>query len=115
MEPLIKVFKALSEPVRVKIIKLLEKKSMCVCELKEILKITQPNVSHHLKILKDAGLIIDQKDGLWVNYELNNKSEYPFNKDILKLISKYLNDDKNISDCIKRVGSINRNDICCKK
>jgi len=66
MKSFLKVMKALSDPNRVKIIKLLQQKMMCVCELQGALKIAQPTVSKHLKILEEAGLVDYVKDGLWV-------------------------------------------------
>ena len=70
MRDLVSVFKALADPTRLRIIKLLEKKSMCVCELTAVLKIKQSSVSHHLKILKDTGLVDDVRSGQWIDYEL---------------------------------------------
>ena len=64
MKTFVKVMKALSDPNRIKIVKLLQQKVMCVCELRAALKISQPSVSKHLKILEDAGLVDYQKDGL---------------------------------------------------
>ena len=49
-------------------IKLLQQKTMCVCELQGVLGLAQPTVSKHLKILEEAGLVDYRKDGLWVNY-----------------------------------------------
>ncbi|MGQ9629667.1 MAG: ArsR/SmtB family transcription factor [bacterium] len=68
MEELANVFKALSDPLRLKILKLLPKmgekeKEICVCELASKLGISQPNVSHHLGILKSAGLVRCEKSG----------------------------------------------------
>ena len=65
MKAFVKVMKALSDPNRVKIVKLLQQKVMCVCELQGALGISQPSVSKHLKILEEAGLVDYQKDGLW--------------------------------------------------
>ena len=64
MKAFLKVMKALSNPNRVKIVKILQKKMLCVCELQFALKIAQPSVSKHLKILEDAGLVDCQKNGL---------------------------------------------------
>ena len=55
MKAFIKVMKALSDPNRIKIIKLLQHKRLCVCELQYALGISQPTVSKHLKILEEAG------------------------------------------------------------
>ena len=76
MKAFIKVMKALSDPNRVKIVKMLQHKLMCVCEMREALQLSQPSVSKHLKILEDAGLVDFKKDGLWVNYNLTDGSKY---------------------------------------
>ncbi|MDJ0819926.1 MAG: metalloregulator ArsR/SmtB family transcription factor, partial [Desulfobacterales bacterium] len=57
MKSFLKVMKALSDPNRVKIVKLLQQKEMCVCELQGALEIAQPTVSKHLKILEESGLV----------------------------------------------------------
>ena len=72
MKDFIKVMKALSDPNRVKIVKMLQHKTMCVCEIREALQIAQPSVSKHLKILEDAGLVASKKDGQWVDYYLTD-------------------------------------------
>jgi len=58
-----KIFKALSDPIRLEIINLLRKKEWCVCELNSYLNIIQPLISRHLKILKDCGIVSDRKEG----------------------------------------------------
>lgn len=56
-------FKALGEPTRLKIIKLLSGRDLCVCDLEEIMQISQPRISQHLKVLKHAGLVNERKEG----------------------------------------------------
>ena len=69
MKTCLKVMKALSDPNRVKIIKLLEHTKMCVCELQGALGIAQPTVSKHLRILEEAGLVTRKVgSGTFVNY-----------------------------------------------
>ena len=63
-------FKAMSDPARVKIIYALASGELCVCELMVIMGMQQTVVSHHLKILKYAGIVSDRKSGKWVNYKL---------------------------------------------
>lgn len=70
---LCKAFKALGEPTRLKIIKMLSVQSMCVCELSAVLDMLQPRVSQHLKILKEAELVQETKEGYWVYYSLNKE------------------------------------------
>ncbi len=65
------VFQALSDPTRQKILKLLSRRKMCVCEICKNFEITQPSISHHLDILKKAGLVIYQKKGKEVYYQAN--------------------------------------------
>ena len=73
MEDLLKVFKALSDETRLRIIKLLEQGELCVCDITAALDIVQPKVSFHLSTLKEAGLIKDRKQGKWIHYSLNEK------------------------------------------
>lgn len=65
-----KIFKALGDKSRLRILNMLTQKPMCVCEITEILKLSQSTVSGHLRVLKDAELVEDSKDGLWVEYRL---------------------------------------------
>ncbi|MEN6327236.1 MAG: metalloregulator ArsR/SmtB family transcription factor [Syntrophomonas sp.] len=57
------MFKALGEPTRLKIVKLLAARELCVCDLEEIMQISQPRISQHLKVLKYAGLVNERKEG----------------------------------------------------
>jgi len=59
---LVKTFKALGEPTRLKILKLLSIRPMFVCELEGVLQISQPRISQHLRVLKEAGLLKEKKD-----------------------------------------------------
>lgn len=70
MNDVTKVMKALSDESRVKMLKALEVKEMCVCELRELLGLAQPTVSKHLKVLVDAGLVLGRREGAWMNYRL---------------------------------------------
>ena len=112
MKEFLKVMKALSDPNRVKIIKLLQQKMMCVCELRAALKISQPSVSKHLKILEEAGLVDYYKDGLWVNYYLSDGRQSPYAASIMGNIRHWLNDDPQVADLIKQAPSLNRTEIC---
>jgi len=63
-------FKALADETRLRILKLLEVKEMCVCEVMAALDLTQPTTSHHLGILENAGLVKDRRHGKWVFYSI---------------------------------------------
>ena len=69
-----KLFKALSDENRLRIIKLLKaKKEMCICELMICLNMTQPNLSHHVQILENVGIVNRTKKGKWVYCSLADK------------------------------------------
>lgn len=66
-----RTFKALSDETRLKILALLKDGEACVCDIADTLEMAQPNISFHLGILKEAGLIRDRKNGRWMHYSLN--------------------------------------------
>lgn len=70
-ERAIELFHALSDETRLEIIELLRKGERCVCELTDTLDAAQSRLSFHLRVLKDAGIVRDRKDGRWVYYELD--------------------------------------------
>jgi len=65
-------FKALADETRLRILKLLEAREMCVCEVMVALDLTQPTASHHLGLLENAGLVKARKEGKWVFYKVAN-------------------------------------------
>ncbi|WP_461570060.1 ArsR/SmtB family transcription factor [Thermincola ferriacetica] len=71
MKKIAEFFKALGDETRLKIINMLAEQEMCVCEILDKLNMSQPAVSHHLKILRQAGLVKDSRDGKWIYYSLN--------------------------------------------
>jgi len=92
MKEFIKVTRALAEPNRVKILKLLQRKSMYVNEIQEVLGIAQPTVSSHLKLLVDAGLVAYRREGLWVRYSLADGSSTPYAASLLGSLRHWLED-----------------------
>ena len=112
MKVFVKVMKALSDPNRVKIIKALQQKKMCVCELQVALNLAQPTVSKHLKILEEAGLVDYKKDGLWVNYFLADGKSSPYAASLLGNLQHWLNQDSEIAELMKNAPYIDRADIC---
>ena len=114
MKELVKVFKALGDKNRLQIIKMLEQKELCVCEISFLLKLANSTVSKHLSILRDAGLIEDKKDGKWVNFKLNYNSNFLVINEVLELIKKQ-NPSKELNNlAIDYINLIDRNEICSK-
>jgi ArsR family transcriptional regulator len=112
MKSFIKVMKALSDPNRVKIVKMLQHKLMCVCELQEALQISQSSVSKHLKILEEAGLVDYKKDGLWVNYYLTDGTKSPYVSSLMGNLRHWLEDEPEITELIKKLPHIRREEVC---
>ncbi len=69
-ERLAKVAKALGDPIRLQLVDVLRKHAgkVCVCELTPLFDVGQPTVSHHLKVLRDAGIVASERQGLWAYY-----------------------------------------------
>jgi ArsR family transcriptional regulator len=109
-----KTLKALSDKNRIRIIKMLQNKPLCVCEITEILRLAASTVSKHLSILCDAGLVIREKDGKWINYKLNqNQNDISFAT--LKLYLQItLDDDETILKDKQALMKVDRNIICCR-
>jgi ArsR family transcriptional regulator, arsenate/arsenite/antimonite-responsive transcriptional repressor len=112
MNDFVKVMKALSDPNRLKIVKMLQHKTMCVCEMREALQISQPSVSKNLKILEKAGLVSSSKDGLWVNYYLADGSKSPYAATILGNLRHWLEEQTEMADLIGRLPRIRREEVC---
>ena len=112
MKAFVRVMKALSDPNRIAIVKMLEHKVMCVCEIQAALELAQPTVSKHLKVLEDAGLVESRKEGVWVNYHLNDGRSSPYAAAILGNLRHWLEDDPRIAGLIERLPSIQRETVC---
>ena len=74
MNNIIAFCKLLSDPTRVKIIRLLCERPMCVCELMEVLSLNQPCVSQHLTILKFHRLLSSRREGKWIVFQIDKKT-----------------------------------------
>jgi ArsR family transcriptional regulator len=114
MQSFIKVMKALSDPNRIKIIKMLQRRVLCVCELQQALNLAQSTVSKHLRTLEDADLINSSKDGPWVNYCLSDGGDNPYAASLMGNLRHWLENDRGIKELIRILPAINREDICKK-
>jgi ArsR family transcriptional regulator len=114
MKPFIRTMKALSDPSRVRIIKLLEQRELCVCEIQALIGLAQSTVSKHLKILEEAGFIDFKKDGLWIIYRLTTPPHSPYVEAMLSHLPGWLGDDPDLKDMFKRLPFTDRSTLCQK-
>lgn len=70
MRRIVRLLKVVGDENRLRILKLLQTRDMCVCEIQHILGLSQPAVSHHLRTLSNQGLVDSTKEGLFINYRL---------------------------------------------
>jgi ArsR family transcriptional regulator, arsenate/arsenite/antimonite-responsive transcriptional repressor len=108
----VNIFRALSDPNRLRIMKILEQRELCVCEVREVLELSTSTVSKHLSILADAGLITDTKVGKWVNYRLNPDASSDLVRPLLKVLEQGLQDEAQIRADLKKVKCVDRNKLC---
>lgn len=112
MREFIKVMKALSDPNRVKILKLLQRRVLCVCEIQAALGLAQSTASKHLRILEEAGLIVFSKERLWVNYRLADGDKNPYVANLLGNLRHWLEEDDEVQRLMARLPEIRRETIC---
>ncbi|HPR89375.1 MAG TPA: metalloregulator ArsR/SmtB family transcription factor [bacterium] len=105
------VLKALSDHGRLRILKLLENKKLCVCEITELIGLATSTISSHLNVLKNAGLIKDEKEGKWINYQMAENPD-PFFRELWLVISKQLNLDSVVAEDKQRRADVDRLKIC---
>ena len=84
------IFKAFCDENRIRILNLLTTGEKCACKLLEELNITQPTISHHMKILCDSGVVVGLKEGKWPHYSISANG---------------VDKDKKYLDTVKKVGS----------
>ncbi len=109
-----RIFKALSDPNRLRILKMLQIRSLCVCEITEVLQLATSTVSKHLSILKEADFIVEEKSGKWVNYLINT---IPLDQRVSSLLSRldfWISDEAIINKDRILVNKVDRNILCSK-
>ncbi|MBU0681277.1 MAG: metalloregulator ArsR/SmtB family transcription factor [Proteobacteria bacterium] len=112
MKEFIKIMKALSDPNRVTIIKLLEEKELCVCEFQALLGLAQSTVSKHLKLLEDAGLVSSRRQGSWIIFKLLRGGGSVYSGAMLELMPGWLNSEREIQNLKLRLKDVDRLRLC---
>ncbi len=109
-----RLFRALSDSNRLRILKMLQSKSLCVCEITAVLDLATSTVSKHLSVLKDSGFIIEEKDGKWVNYMINPQPHDRRISSILSTLDFWISDDNLIISDKQKIQKVDRNEVCGK-
>ena len=94
------IFKAFCDENRIRIIKLLRSGEKCACELLEEINVTQPTLSHHMKILCDSEIVVGRKEGKWTHYSISEKGV------------------EQAKECLRQLTTLDvesENESCCEK
>ena len=106
------LFKALSDQSRLRILKMLQIKPLCVCEITDILQLATSTVSQHLSILKKEGFILEDRDGKWINYYINLRPSDPRLSAILGALDFWLGDNQLVEADKEKVKVVDRLKVC---
>ena len=109
MKEIIKALKALSDPTRLRIFLLLLEKDLCVCELTYILDMSQSRISHQLRLLRDANLVEDKREGRWIIYTIPQSIREHFEPLLRRLAGPGLAESRLLAKDIDRL------DICLRE
>jgi ArsR family transcriptional regulator, arsenate/arsenite/antimonite-responsive transcriptional repressor len=122
LDKILDLFSILSDKTRLRILLLLMKSELCVCEIIGVLDMSQPRISRHLSMLKQGNYIKDRREGKWIYYKLEDNEKSVYLKSILSQTSKwmendieFLNDSKKHDSFIKIRDSIVRGKTACCK
>ena len=108
MRDLVKAFKALSDETRLRILNLLLERECCVCEVMQVLDISQTRASRNLSALYDAGFLKLRKDGLWSLYSIDEEGMKPYFGELVEAVKKGLEDNKLVAEDRKRLKKAKR-------
>ncbi len=106
--PTVNVFKALGDPNRIRVLKMLEKGGLHVGQIREVLGLAFSTVSKHLTILRNSDLIIDSKQGKWVTYRLNDRSDKKLIRSLLAAVRDAFEDDRDVASDRKAMARVMR-------
>lgn len=108
------MFRAFSEPLRLRILSLLWEREMCVGDLVSVLHVPQPTASRHLRYLKRAGLVRDRSEGRWAFYSLSPSAD-SFHKKLLVCLEGCFDKVPEIQDDKKRCQRVRKKGGCCPR
>lgn len=101
------VAKAIADPTRVRILKLLAGGELCVCQITAVLDLAPATVSKHLSLLKAAGLLQQRRAGKWVHYRLAERALNIYAQQFLQLVTAALQDDPTVTGDLRMLARVN--------
>lgn len=111
MKHTVKVFKSLSDPTRLRILLLLLQRELCVCELSSILEMEQSRISHQLRVLRNADLVEDIRDGKWIIYRVSEDKKKDLNLIFKRLIGDDLRELEDVAKDHEKLQAYQKNSI----
>ncbi|TCK62652.1 ArsR/SmtB family transcription factor [Seleniivibrio woodruffii] len=111
LDSAVEIIKSIADRNRMRILLMLNKRPMCVCELDAVLGIALSTISAHLKQMRSAGVITSEKDGRWVIYRISDDTSI---RTIVSSLSGQLYDDTQVVEDLKMIDGISREE-CAKK
>jgi ArsR family transcriptional regulator len=106
-----RMFKALGDDTRLRILFLLQQKDLCVCEIVKILDVSQSKASRHLAYLKNAGLVEDRREGVWIYYTLD-KSKDRFWQHLLAYLNGCYDRSQVLAADLVKLQGISKENLC---
>lgn len=106
-----RLFKALADETRLRILSLLLEGELCVCDLMEVLRLPQSTVSRHLAYLKNTGWVDDRREGVWMYYSIMSDSS-EFNDGVIRFLKGHFDTLTTASADRERLTSLGKGDRC---
>jgi ArsR family transcriptional regulator len=108
MSNVVKAFKALSDGTRLRILNILLERECCVCEVMDVLGISQPSASRHLGVLHDAGFLKARKEGIWMLYDMDWQGMPDYAREMVEASRLGLKDNQEALEDKKRLAGARR-------
>ena len=108
MRDLVKILKSLSDETRLRIVNMLMQRECCVCEIMQVLEISQPRASHHLSALYNAGLLKMRRVGLFALYDIDRENLFRYEMDLLRAVLKGMKDDKTAQSDLEKLKTVRK-------
>lgn len=113
MQELVKTMKALSDETRLRILSILLERECCVCEVMQVLGISQSRASRNLSIIEDSGFLKARRDGTWMYYSIDWETVNPYVKSLSRLLKDSSADSEVLAEDKERLRSIARANLAC--